>query len=244
MNLLIDIGNSRLKWANEQAGCGLSVTVVDYRQTGYLADLREIWRSLTVPEHLLVASVAESAVTAEVLDLANSLWPHTPTELPLAAAQAFGVTNAYQNPEKLGIDRWLALLAAHHYYPGSCCIVDCGTALTIDLINADGLHLGGLICPGLMVMKKALLANTAALEFERVAPQLMLADTTAAAIDNGVLAAGAGCIEAIVSRLEPTDHILLCGGDASLLAGQLNLNVQIDADLVFKGLSIVAAGKA
>ena len=241
MKLLIDIGNSRLKWAIEQYGIISSSASVDYRQSDYLPALQADWQRLPAPAKVLVASVAADMVSTAVLQLAVQLWSTIPISLAATSAAACGVTNAYAQPEKLGVDRWLAMLAAHHHYPGPCCIADCGTAITIDIINAAGQHLGGLISPGLLLMKKSLAANTAALPFSSGAQQLLLADSTAAAIDSGVLFAAVGAIEAVYARLDLPGQLLLTGGDAAAIAAQLQLPVLVDDQLVFKGLSLFAA---
>lgn len=243
MNLLVDIGNSRLKWGIEQAGSIRLGAAVDYRQADIHGELRSVWRSLAVPRKLAIASVAAPGMAAEIAEWARSLWPALELVVPQAATEAFGVSNAYAQPEKLGIDRWLALLAAHRFYPGFSCIADCGTAITVDVIDADGRHLGGLISPGLLSMKKALAADTAALKFDPQHRMPGLADTTADAIDSGTLLAAAGLIETVLRRQDEPCQLILSGGDAEPIAGQLRQAAIIDADLVLKGLSIYCNGE-
>jgi type III pantothenate kinase len=238
MNLLVDIGNSRLKWGMEQAGLIDRGEAIDYHQVDLRGELQHVWQALKVPRKLAIASVAASQILAEVSELAYSLWPTIELVVPQATATAFGVSNAYRQPEKLGIDRWLALLAAHHYYSGHCCVVDCGTAITVDVIDADGRHLGGLISPGLRSMKKALAADTAGLNFNSHPQNTGLADNTFAAIDSGTLLAAAGLIEAVLRRLETPSRLILSGGDAEAVAGQLQQAVIIDTELVLKGLRL------
>ena len=238
MNLLVDIGNSRLKWGIEEAGLIHRTKAIDYRQVNIRDELQQAWYGLTVPRKLVIASVGAKQVLDEVSELAYDLWPALDLVIPLATATAFGVRNAYRQPEKLGIDRWLAMLAAHHYYQGHCCIVDCGTAITIDMVDADGRHLGGLICPGLHSMKKALAADTVGLNFCPEQQIMGLADNTVAAIDSGTLLAAVGLIEAVLRRQIMPCRLILSGGDAEAVAGQLQDAVIIDPALVLKGLSI------
>ena len=174
-----------------------------------------------------------------MVDWSAQLWPDVAMVLPVATACGFGVKNAYPQPEKLGVDRWLNLLAAHRYYPGQSCIVDCGTAITLDVLAADGQHQGGLICPGLQLMKKALTANTAALAFSDQPQPLGLADNTAAAIDSGSRYAALGMIETVLGRQAPPCQLILCGGDAPALSTQIAYPHVVDSDLIFKGLAII-----
>lgn len=236
MILLVDIGNSRLKWAIADAGVIRHTEFVDYRAADFIELLRTIWSGIDRPRQLAIATVAGQQVAEAIVQLANQLWPATEIIVPLAEAQAFGVISAYCRPEKLGVDRWLALLAAHRYYPGCSCIVDCGTAITIDIIEADGRHLGGLISPGLLLMKKALAQNTAALPFSETQSATSLANATEAAIDNGTLLAAVGMVEAVLRRQSKPYRLILSGGDAERVAGQLAVPAIVDSQLVFKGL--------
>ncbi|MDD1622111.1 MAG: type III pantothenate kinase [Methylococcaceae bacterium] len=239
MNLLVDIGNSRLKWGMEQSGLILRGDAIDYHQVNVIGELQRVWRGLAPPGKLAIASVAAKQVLSQVSELACSLWPALQLVVPRTTANAFGVSNAYRQPEKLGVDRWLAMLAAHHYYPGRCCVVDCGTAITVDVVDADGRHLGGLITPGLRSMKKALAADTVDLTFiHQQHPSARLADNTVAAIDNGTLLAAVGLIEAVLHRQDMACRLILSGGDAEAVAGQLQHTVITDPELVLKGLSI------
>lgn len=236
MILLVDIGNSRLKWAVADAGVIGSTAVLDYRQADFPDRLQDRWRNIDTPGQLAIASVTGQAVAATTIELARHLWPGIDVIMPRPSAAAFGVKNAYSQPEKLGVDRWLALLAAHRHYAGDSCIVDCGTAITIDFVEADGRHLGGLISPGLMLMKKALAQNTATLPFSQDQPVSGLAVATEAAIDGGTLLAAVGLVETVLRRQPKTYRLIVSGGDARRVAGQLSVPSIIDDDLVFKGL--------
>lgn len=239
MNILVDIGNSRLKWAIQQAGNILPQPAIDHSQADYLQLLTQRWQQLAAPQKLAISAVADPAIKQQIIALVGSFWPQTIVVLPAVTASAFEVRNAYQQPEKLGLDRWLALLAAHRYYPGPCCIVDAGTAITLDVLNADGQHLGGLICPGLLLMKKSLSANTAALVFNDQTLPLGLADNTAAAIDSGSRFAALGMIETVLGKLDKACQLILTGGDALSLSQHLPQAHIVDVDLVFKGLNII-----
>jgi type III pantothenate kinase len=209
---------------------------MDYRQLGFLDQLQRLWRDLDVPRQLAIASVTEPRIASLLIELARNLWPRIDVLSPRASVTAFGVKNAYSQPEKLGVDRWLALLATHCYYAGDNCIVDCGTAITVDFIDADGQHRGGLISPGLVLMKKALAQNTAALPFSDTKPDTRPACATEPAINNGSLLAAVGLVEAALQRQPHAYRLILSGGDAETVAGQLSVPFIIDHNLVFKGL--------
>ena len=239
MNILIDIGNSRIKWATEQAGVINSYPALDYRHIDLVEELLPVWQQLSEPKTLIIASVGTHIVKQTIIDLALNLWPNINLINPSSSQTAFGVNNAYLHPEKLGIDRWLTLLAAHQHYPGYSCIVDCGTAITLDVLTSQGYHLGGLICPGLNLMKHTLLKNTAGLSFSSHNANASLASHTTGAIANGILFAAIGMIEAVYQRLDTPAQLILTGGDAEIVSEYLQISTIIDSDLVFKGLSII-----
>ncbi|OAI12895.1 hypothetical protein A1507_18360 [Methylomonas koyamae] len=236
MILLVDIGNSYLKWTVAERGAIAETRYLDYRAANFAAGLTEAWASLAEPEAIGLAAVAAPDAVESVLRLGRSLWPRAHWVRPVSAGHAFGVASAYRKPEKLGVDRWLAMIGARHGYPGANCIVDCGTAITVDFVAADGRHQGGLICPGLRLMKQALAVNTHALPVAAGAGAVGLAADTDAAIDSGVLWAAAGLIETALRRQNQHYRLVLTGGDAAVLAQQLTGDRVLDWQLVFKGL--------
>lgn len=244
MNLLIDIGNSRLKWALDRDGSIDFGAAIAYRQIAFAESLSRQWQHLPKPNGIAVASVAAKPVLADVLALAATLWPDVIPMLPQSSAHAFGVENAYQQPTRLGVDRWLSLIAAHVDYRGNVCVADCGTAITIDAVAASGQHLGGLICPGMATMQSALIANTAALQCDNAVPFPELASATGQAIANGALMAAVGLIETSVKHLAARHRLVLTGGDAEIIGSALNVDAVVDSLLVFKGLAIVCRGEA
>ena len=239
MNLLIDSGNTRLKWAILQDGkLAPSHALVNQQLTRH--QLMNAWKGLT-PERLAIACVSATPLLELVQTVAIELWPGIDIIPIKSQAHAYGVHNAYRQPEKLGVDRWLALVAAHNLYHQAACIVDCGTAITVDLINADGNHQGGLISPGLTLMKKSLAAGTEALLFDETSHDAGPADFTAAAIYSGTLAAAVGLIEHVLSKQTDPVSLILTGGDAELIAAQLATRPIVDIDLVLRGLAVVLA---
>lgn len=243
MNLLLDIGNSRLKWVVESEGFIGEIAALDYRQADFLRGLKQRWQCIDTPKKLAIASVSEKQVLAEIVELSKTLWPAVECLIVRSSGYAFEVTNAYAQPEKLGVDRWLAMIAAHRSYPGAVCVVDCGTAITVDSVQGDGKHLGGLICPGLRLMKKALASETADLTFENQPYHPDLATETQAAIANGVLLAAAGLIQGVMDRSGADCRLVLTGGDASIVGPALTMPLVIDQTLVMRGLAMFCSGE-
>ena len=197
MNLLVDIGNTRLKWAVLQDnGLIPGRTLVNQHITRHA--LIETWKMPTPPERLAIASVSRAPLLDLVQSVAIELWPAIEIVHVKSQAFAFGVYNAYQQPEKLGVDRWLALVAVRNHYQLPACIVDCGTAITVDLIDVEGKHQGGLISPGLTLMKKSLATGTEALQYHETHYDFGPANFTEAAIYSGTLFAAVGLIEHVL----------------------------------------------
>jgi type III pantothenate kinase len=243
MNLLIDIGNTRLKWGmvkDHQIIAGRSL--VHDQVTRH--ELVNLWEKISPPQRIAIACVSAKHLLEQVVSVALELWPGVDIVPAKSQAQAFGVRNAYENPEKLGVDRWLSLIAARHCYPGPACVIDCGTAITVDVLDANGKHQGGLISPGLMLMKKSLSLGTEQLQFSEAHHAFGLATNTAAAIYSGTLSAAVGLVEHAVARQPENMQVILTGGDADLIATQLVFRPIIDPDIVLRGLSIILKSNA
>lgn len=238
MNLFIDLGNTRLKWATGGKADDLTPgeTIDNFRLTS--ATLVELWRSIGIPEKIAVARVGDSRFWQMIITAVKELWPNRELISAKSETHALGVTNAYPAPEKLGVDRWLSMIAAYHKLQQSFCVVSCGTAITLDLVNHEGEHLGGLICPGLRLMRESLAANTANLNLKLDTYPFGLADNTEAAIYNGSLTATCGLIEMSLKNRPPRIPLLLTGGDAETIAGVFSRPVIIEPHLVLEGLAL------
>jgi type III pantothenate kinase len=237
-NLLIDLGNTRLKWAigNEfSIEPGEPVLNSNLNSTSLI----QLWRDIKTPDQIAIAFVCSQEVLGLVTNVANELWPDIKINMAKSEAENYGITNVYPQPEKLGVDRWLGMIAAYHKCQTDICIVGCGTAVTVDMVNSEGRHLGGLICPGLRLMKESLSQNTKNLPFtEFINYPSGLADCTEAAIHNGVLLAICGLIEQSLINRGNSFKLILTGGDADFIAAHLSTPSIIDTNLVLNGLAL------
>ncbi len=238
MILALDIGNTRLKWGWHADG--------RWRATGALPveELDALPTRLAgegAPDTLIISNVAGEAIAARLAVLL------APLGVAPVWAQAWehqcGVRNGYREPARLGSDRWAALIAARARHPGPCLVVNAGTAVTVDALDADGLFLGGLILPGLRPMRKALSAGTAALPDQPGEVRDFPTDT-ADAIATGLLAALAGAVlrqhGLLAARCGAAPHLLISGGDGARLAAALPLPVEWVDNLVLEGLVRIA----
>lgn len=239
--LLLDVGNSRCKWALVQNGIWTHQGVVG--NTEWTA-LQHAFAKLPVPSRILVSNVAGEAMAQRLRAVCNK-WKSLPEFVTAKAAQ-YGVSNSYQQPERLGSDRWAALIAARHHVQGACLVVNCGTATTVDALSAEGEFLGGLIVPGVNLMQRSLATNAAQL----MAEQGTLQDfprTTADAIHSGMLRAMLGAIRYqfdLMQKRYRKVHCLLGGGAASIVQPHLDFPLERVDSLVLKGLQIIGESEA
>jgi type III pantothenate kinase len=241
MKLLVDFGNTRLKWAT-LAGAQMRLGgVFAHLDKPAGPQLRVEWGELARVDAVLVASVVASAREDELAAFVRERFGARATFLRSPAA-ALGVRNAYAEPERLGIDRFLALAALHAQQPGAHVLASAGTALTIDALDAGGIHRGGVIVPGPTLMRAAVLGGTA-----RVASAdgvgRPLPNNTADALVTGALYACAGAIDrfrAAAAHASGMPQVLtLTGGGADELAPLLP-DAQRAHDLVLRGLALWA----
>jgi type III pantothenate kinase len=252
MDLLIDIGNTNLRWTTHDPefpaldGEGpLLGPMAGVRHHGALPiDLLAAWDLLDPPARVLVANVGGDDLAEHLTRTTRSLWGIEP-RFAVPQAQALGVRVAYAEPTRLGVDRWLALIAARHQGPGAALIVDAGTAITYDLLLADGQHLGGLILPGVHLMRETLLGRTRippVAEPTDPDPGAPWATDTAAAIAGASLQAPAALAERLWGQLcdqvGDSPRLILTGGDAECLAPLIQVPAHLQPALVLQGLAL------
>ena len=187
MSWVVDIGNSSIKWAGYKEGAITDGQSYLRSGSSVAEDLQAIWGGLPTPGEMICSCVAGAEFEQAFIQWCQDTWDLEPVFV-YATEQACGVNNAYINAERLGADRWAALLAAHRLVPGPVCIIDCGTAITIDVVQDDGQHLGGLILPGLKLMRESLTGRThMPVEESEGDNTTLFARNTADAINGGAL---------------------------------------------------------
>ncbi len=255
--LLLDLGNSRIKWARVRDGRLEAV-----RSAPREAGLARFWTQVSrpggkAPARVVAVSVLDAATNRALAQAAAGRWGVT-VEFCSAHAEGWGVRNAYPLPWRLGADRWAALVAVRHRWPGEAvAVIDCGTAVTLDVLDEAGRHRGGLILPGLEMMRSALaggtvaLADLAAEEAGRegravadAAPAFRLADSTATAVEEGCFQALVGSVERLARLargvLGSTPRLVLSGGAGAAVLPWLDGTFQYRPDLVLEGALVMA----
>lgn len=267
MLLLIDAGNTRVKWA-----VAAPVTVADPARPDCLPAVPGSWLASgavghdgvdtlatqwkTLPVRLvLVSNVAGSglraALEAQLQLLRHQSGKTIAIDWFASTALMAGIQNRYRHPAQLGCDRLASLIGARALRPGQALIVaTCGTATTVDALNANGEFIGGLILPGLGVMATSLAQRTAQLpaiaslaDGAATKQTALFADNTGDAIRNGCLAAQAGAIERAVAT-HGNAHCLLSGGAAGWIAPCVRIAATLVDNLVLVGLHVVASSSA
>ena len=226
MRLEIDVGNTRAKWR-----------VCDHR--GVFDSGKDLQLALDEkPSWLpLVEGVWVSSVHDEQNEWILKAFPHA--QFAKSQVSLGGLSNSYEDVHKMGVDRWLAMLAAWSKNPDQAHIViDAGTALTLDIIDEFGRHVGGYICPGFSLMKNSLLSGTKRILLEDNwqvgrAP----GNSTQECVDHGVQDMVACWLEHH-NALQPNSKIWVTGGDGQRLVSLLSKPVLYEADLVLDGLQV------
>ena len=230
--LCLDAGNSRLK-------CGL-FDGKRWRMQGALDydafdDL--VAELSAAPARIVACNVAGDAVRQRIEALAARLG--CPLDWLTSSASACGVRNAYDNPAQLGADRWAALIGARSLHAGPAVVVMAGTATTVDALDGEGRFRGGLILPGLDLMRHSLARDTAALPLA-AGTYSVYPRCTDDAIVSGGIEAQVGAIERAVARLGSSAECLLSGGAADVLGAHLEVPHWTVGNLVLEGLCRLA----
>lgn len=237
--ILVDVGNSAIKWCE----------LVDIRG----GRLGEVQRCDASAEALPVAleraglmgrDVHVSSVAGQIFDdelrAALAATADARVRMARATATACGLTNSYSEPEKMGVDRWLAMIAAKLGCDQPIIVVDAGTALTIDLVDADGRHTGGYIVPGITLMDQALTRETGRVRHEgRPEPSASPGRSTAECVNGGIWTAAIGSVQWVIDQ-HPDHQLVVTGGDGQALMA-LGLKGEWRPNLVLEGLMRVAS---
>jgi type III pantothenate kinase len=236
--LLLDAGNSSLKWALVADGqwCVQGRSRYD--------ELSGVQQLLTADTECFIASVANASCERELAALLHA------ADIPavwLTAEAVFGaLRNTYRNPHQLGVDRWMSLIAARQRSQEAVLVVSAGTAMTVDAVSAAGAFIGGIIVPGVVLMRQSLLQGTAGVA--EVAGQCQaFPRSTADAVESGIVAALCGAIRQQYAHLAEiagtAPRCLLTGGDSDLLLPHLGLPAELVPALVLEGIDCVSRGR-
>jgi type III pantothenate kinase len=240
--LTIDIGNTNIKWALWDGEAIIRSGAFAYSKQQVQQAFHH-WHELHPEQQVMVACVAGEDVETALTDWMRRHWSQTPVFLRSAAC--FGdVINAYPDPAQYGVDRWATLLGARALTHQPLCIIDAGTAITVDLIDVDGRHQGGLIMPGLQMMRQALLSGAAGID-KANGNIRAFADNTADAVSSGTLhmlkAAIIDVCSSAAKVLGTNMKIIITGGTSELILSLPGIpEMQSEPNLVLLGLRVAA----
>ena len=260
MKLLIDIGNQRIKWAtsdqldnrtgsqgyqNEQEQWPGQVIQTDASSLG--TQLGVQFATLPAPDAVWVACVSDGTIEKEIAGICKSLWGLSPV-FARSSAGAFGIKNCYEDPALLGVDRWIAMIAAGNIAGrGPLLVIDAGTAVTIDFVNDNNEFVGGVIFPGLATMISTLNSSTGlirediqlvqgnVLEFECKNTKSAVANGTALSVVAGIDKA----VDHYLSENGENLKVLITGGDAGFIARLSSHPMVVEPELVLHGLRLL-----
>ncbi|MDO6425651.1 type III pantothenate kinase [Thalassotalea sp. 1_MG-2023] len=236
MKLLVDAGNTRIKYATLDAGILSSIHTASV--DGLTQQLSK--SAATKTTQCFIASVKKSTILSNVIAWCKN--QNIPVHQLHSAVQFKGLVNSYQKPDTLGVDRWLAMLGAMKLFPStSLMVVDAGTATTLDCISQQGKHLGGWIIPGIALQMSTLFDNAEKIHGEPVAiNNIALGNNTSMAVSQGALMSTLGLIEQgmkLCAKQGLTPNIILTGGNADYVSQHLALEHYVEPALIFHGMS-------
>lgn len=241
MNLLIDLGNSRLKWAQQAPGLWRTEAAPLNKDMPSLMD--RLWRDMNAPRKIVLCSVSTSERMQALEKWVQANWSIAP-RIVRTQTEQLGVRNRYRQPEQLGVDRWVALIGARGLTSAAACVVDCGTAVTVDALSVEGEFLGGAVFPGLRLLRDSLVQGTAGIHVTEGDASDCLARSTADGVAAGTLFGLAGAVERLIDEYRQTQgdsmKVFLTGGDAPVLAARLRAAHTPVPDLVLQGLARIA----
>jgi len=247
MNLLIDIGNSRIKW------CLYNSVENEFGFEGAMlhdnADLPALFSehcsNLDKPDRIVISNVSGQKLAESIDAWVDKEW-QIKTEYVKTEAFSHGVSNAYSEYLELGVDRWMAIIAGWQRFRQqgkAVCVVDCGTATTIDGISASGQHLGGFIIPGYTTMQEMLVNNTSDIEMARkILPSINFSSSTEEGVISGCYLATISIIDRVVTSMQDDSgkqiNCVITGGNAELVVEELAGKFEYEPKLVLRGLAM------
>ncbi|HEU4646949.1 MAG TPA: type III pantothenate kinase [Burkholderiales bacterium] len=238
MILAIDAGNSRVKWGwhdGRDWSSLATVSLIEFAAANH--DINPFAATHENPERIVISNVAGDGAHQLLVNW-TSIFEAEPFWLSGEEARC-GVTSRYERPRQLGSDRWAALVAARALHPGPCLVVNAGTATTADLLSAEGEFLGGLILPGVDLMRFVLHEHTGRLPLQE-GRFVRMPRNTVDAIESGCRHAQAGAVERMYRIAGDRAECLVSGGAGASLIEQLGIPCRYVENLVLEGLARIA----
>ena len=247
MIFVLDVGNSRLKWGFADGG-NIVESGEDVHPARLSAFAAKNWQNQERPVRAIISNVGKTSIGDRIRQWVVRHWEMEPQFLSSQATYG-DVKNAYIESSQLGSDRWAALIAARQVTTSPVVIIDCGSAITIDVLSAQGEHLGGLIIPGLEMMRTSLVKKTERIEltdFDVQSPSFLARDTKRAVI-GGTLYTASAAIDRIShdvgAELGRETVYFITGGDAPQFLPLLSGDYHHRPNLVLEGLVALASGE-
>jgi len=238
MNLVVDIGNTNLKWTCVSDGPWRKAESVPIE--GDISDLLSgIWGGMNPPDSALVSNVSGKRTEEVLRSWVGANWGIDPVFFR-SEKQCRGIRNEYRNPGQLGCDRWAAIIGARSLSDGDLCVVDCGTAVTIDALTHDHRFIGGIIFPGAALIRDSLMAGTSDISEQGTDFSGVLGRTTAECVSGGSYFGVAGAVDRILGEMASVlddPALFITGGGARFLLPFLHVSPRFEPDLVLIGLA-------
>lgn len=238
MKLVMDVGNSRIKWARVGPDGPAPGAAAD-RGGSVDKTLDAAFAGSEAPDAVLISSVAGDAVDARLEQWVTARWDRRPAWFR-AEPETLGIVNGYLDAAQMGADRWAAVIGARGLYPAPVGVIDCGTAVTLDVVDGGDRHLGGLIAPGLDLAQRSLLTSTAGVRAAGRQATGLLGRSTAECVANGTSLGLAGALERWLEEVDDSLEgvtWLATGGAWPRLGAAIRRSIQYDPDLVLRGLA-------
>ena len=249
MILLVDIGNSRIKWVcldessldavGDTIHCQTSIDAFHVIGEALPSDISQV----------MATNVAGKSHELALVSVCTERWGISP-EFVTPDKQEHGISSVYSDPSKLGADRWVALIAAHRLEKGAFAVIDAGTTVTLDMVNANGQHLGGLIMAGPDLVYSALNNETGNIGKINLTPDVslgleILGSNTKMAVANGTMLSIASAVDRALStvsaEIRESPTVYITGGNALILSSWLETRAQYRPNLVLEGLTFIVA---
>ncbi|RDL42945.1 type III pantothenate kinase [Marinomonas piezotolerans] len=230
--LIADAGNTCVKWTWFMGDEVVSKWIGSIEQKP----------ATCMPDVIALASVRSEEHDIALEKALNQVFPKVEVFVIRSTAEACGVYNAYREPHRLGVDRWLAVVAAYQLYGGLTVIVDAGTAIKVDFVDATGKHLGGYIAPGLELMTESLTSNTARIRFSDAEVRVGegIPNSTASAVNQGCFEMALGFVHRLYQRHSEANWVAT-GGLGEVLMQRLGIDCNINEHLVAVGAKSILA---